>query len=320
VKSGQRRLQEELQIKYGKMTKEQEELLHRLKLIMNYKTDKTLSENYNSILSKKNTKIIVEDIPTSVTDEVCKEFNFDSPKVTKENCYSLDCSADSGEGIPDDIIETFCCQVISTPTEELTDLFWQLMNDNKKVTVNYFHGFSKGKDSLSLWLIENHLFLKLYEIYSKNFADTGFKYWKFQEDINNSVLSDIIDENKKEFKELINGKVYIEGPIKSLSKYGKYSPPSEICISSKAKRESLDQEIVSKKESEEQKKYAEENKCPFISQQEEMEFLNWLNQDYPDIFKIYKLSLNPKKFCEDNVKKVAEYKIRSYEEKGYIPK
>jgi hypothetical protein len=41
-----------LQIKFGKMNREQQELLHRVKLLMGYDTKKTLSENHNIIIEQ----------------------------------------------------------------------------------------------------------------------------------------------------------------------------------------------------------------------------------------------------------------------------
>jgi hypothetical protein len=53
VKNGQVLLQEELQIKFGKMTREQLEILNRVKLLMGYDSEKTLKENYQIILKEQ---------------------------------------------------------------------------------------------------------------------------------------------------------------------------------------------------------------------------------------------------------------------------
>ena len=95
------------------MTREQEEILNRVKLLMGYSSEKTLSENYQTVVKN----YLLEDTPNNGNVSQSTVYNETIGKATYGNAKIVQDMFDNNT-LTKEILKTFACDILKTPFGE----------------------------------------------------------------------------------------------------------------------------------------------------------------------------------------------------------
>lgn len=340
------------------MTREQEEILNRVKLLMGYSSEKTLSENYQTVVKN----YLLEDTPNNGNVSQSTVYNETIGKATYGNAKIVQDMFDNNT-LTKEILKTFACDILKTPFGELVMVFEQICkNMDVGPTSDDIIKYSKSNTpNLVSWLVESQLMGNL-------------KYWIDTSSISESNEKDGISKliyvksnprkkidkvttyeiNKKtgDYYEVYKDVQTIEYDRKQLSatdsQFDEYLKklddkkiildPSDVLVIAPIKNE-LNKRFqfneypsavrlcsslitVSKEDSpdiKKQKEYALQNQCPAETLDDENDFRKWVNDNYPEIAEKLNLSPSTTKFCNSTVKTAAAYPINRNLVKKYDP-
>lgn len=157
------------------MKNEQQEILNRLRLLMAYKSEKTLSENYNSIVEN----YLKEEDNTSPQGNTGGEgFNESADKATLSNAVIVQKMYDDNT-LTKEILKKFSCDITNTNFSELVNLFGDVCKQlGVAPASDDIIDYSNGKNTINLvsWLLETQIMGNLtYWITQKSLSENKEK-------------------------------------------------------------------------------------------------------------------------------------------------
>ena len=153
MKSGQAPLQEVLQIKFGKMTREQLEILNRVKLLMEYDMRNTSSENHRIILKEQpSVSVMSKDYPL----QAALWLNQNSGNITTK--------------VFKDTWSFFITSISGLNLQDLLNLSKQLAENGYGPISPGLYGFNKPGAGVSNLPIENQIYVLKLKQYNKDKA------------------------------------------------------------------------------------------------------------------------------------------------------
>jgi hypothetical protein len=328
------------------MTREEQEILNRVKLLMKYDLKNTLSENESRVKS-----LLIE--------KEIYGYNYDSSTATYENAVFLDTTFSSN--LPDlkNMIIDFSCKIPKTDYIKLIGIMIDLADKKNVYPISdSFYAAERGtKRSISQWLIETYLQVDIQSrIDSKTLSNSekshyygyfirvpiGWEKKKIYRQVDNNTMYTVPGSGSYQPKTIevpyevnvikrqsfgnFNDKRYQDYIKKLESRQEKIVSTDISAIPSDWKEKvkkifgkdvNLDcYSICNEKSSSESKKEEEKRqniKCPFKSDYEEQKFRKWVNENYPEIAKELDLDVTvpPQGRCNDFVMKAVNYVVKN---------
>jgi hypothetical protein len=155
------------------MKKEEQEILNRIKLIMSYKNNKTLSENLEFLFKPH----ISEDYLKEEENQNTQTYNNNVGKLTYENAKIIQNMFDSNT-LTKELLKKFSCDMLETPFNELTEIYERICKEfNVGPGSEDFINYNNSKNlNLISWLVESQLMGNLqYFIQNKELSDSKDK-------------------------------------------------------------------------------------------------------------------------------------------------
>ena len=332
------------------MINEQQDILNRVRLLMGYKSEKTLSENYSTIVKNF---LSEEETPQQNTEG--EKYNEGANKATFSNAKIVQEMYDNNT-LTKEILKKFSCDIINTNFSDLVSVFEQVcrqlgVGPASDDIINY-----SGRNAINLvsWLLETQLVGNLtYWIQSKNLSDNTekdaiSKLIYVKSNGRTKVEKKVVDTELRKAKEAFEYEpIYKDiqtieydrkqyGPndsefneyLKRLENQEIRLDPSDITIVNDIKKTINERfkvneypsavrlcsalGVVSKEDDPEIQKqidYALSNNCPAQTLEEENNFREWVNMNFPEIAKKLGLEPSTKEFCTTKVKTAAGYSI-----------
>ena len=154
-------LQEELQIKFGKMTREQKEVLNRVKLLMGYNSKNTLSENFVNLINEEQpNKVSQEKVNFKINDPNYLDVNYNETvgKASFGNAKIVQDNFDNNT-LTQKTLKTFACDILKTDFVTLSMLFEEICRNMRvgPASGDFINYSSSEAINLVSWLVESQL-------------------------------------------------------------------------------------------------------------------------------------------------------------------